>query len=165
MTASTTPLEPYQWSETAISFSRADQWLNFDHPGKYPLFMSPVIRDGRVKKVLIDGGASINILFPKTLLCLGIPLSSLQTSDSPFFGIMLGDGEYPLGHITLPITFGTPEDFRTENLRFEVASFDYSYNAIIGQPGLAKFMAIPHYTYLVLKMSSPGSVLSLRGGL
>jgi hypothetical protein len=45
----------------------------------------------------------------------------------------------------MSVTFGTPENYRTEFLRFEVARFDCGYNAIIGRPGLAKFMAIPHY--------------------
>jgi hypothetical protein len=30
---------------------------------------------------------------------------------------------------------------------------------------MAKFMAIPHYTYLVLKMPSPARVLALRANL
>jgi hypothetical protein len=58
-------------------------------------------------------------------------------------------GEYPLMHMS--ITFGTPKNYRTEFLRFEVASFDYGYNALIGRPGLEKFMAIPHYSYMILK--------------
>jgi hypothetical protein len=33
-----------------------------------------------------------------------------------------------------------------------VADFETTYNAFLGQPALTKFMAIPHYTYLVLKM-------------
>jgi hypothetical protein len=32
-------------------------------------------------------------------------------------------------------------------------------------PAIAKFMAVPHYTYLVLKMPSPAGVLSLQGDL
>jgi hypothetical protein len=36
-----------------------------------------------------------------------------------------------------------------------VANFDCGYNAIIGRPGLAKFMAIPHYTYMTLKLPGP----------
>jgi hypothetical protein len=40
----------------------------------------------------------------------------------------------------------------SEFLRFEVVSFDCGYNTIIGRPGLAKFMAIPHYSYMILKM-------------
>jgi hypothetical protein len=50
-----------------ITFSRANQWLNFDHPGKYPLLVDLVIRESWVKKVLVDGGSSINVTFPRTL--------------------------------------------------------------------------------------------------
>jgi hypothetical protein len=59
----TSPPTPYRWSEHPITFTRADQWLNFDHPGKYPLLVDPVIRESRVKKVLVDGGSSINVTF------------------------------------------------------------------------------------------------------
>jgi hypothetical protein len=71
-----------------ITFTRADQWLNFDHPGKYPLLVDPVIRESRVKKVLVDGGSSINVTFPRTLLGLGVALKELHESDTPFFGIV-----------------------------------------------------------------------------
>ena len=136
---------------------------NYDHPSKYPLTVSPVIQDKRVKRVLIDGGSSLNVLFPKTLLRLGIPLSSLQKTDTPFFGIMPGTGANPLGHISLPVTFGTEENFRTEWISYEVPDFDYSYNTIIGWPGLVKFMAIPHYTYLAMKMPGEKGVISVQG--
>jgi hypothetical protein len=86
---------------------------------------------------------------------LGVPLKELYELDTPFLGIVPTEGEYPLGHIYMPVTFGTPENYRTEFLRFEVANFDCGYNAIIGRPGLAKFMAIPHYTYMILKMPGP----------
>jgi hypothetical protein len=89
-----------------ITFSRADQWLNFDHPSKYSLLVDPVIRESRVKKVLVDEGSSINITFPRTLLALGFALKDLTESDTPFFDIMSTKGEYPLGHIYMPITFG-----------------------------------------------------------
>jgi hypothetical protein len=139
-----------------------DQWLNFDHPGKYPLLVDLVIRESRVKKVLVDRGSSINITFPRTLLGLGVALKDLTESDNPFFSIVPTEGEYPLGHIYMPIIFGTPENYRTEFLRFEVVSFDYEYNTIIGRPGLAKFMAIPHYSYMILKMPGPQGIITVR---
>jgi hypothetical protein len=121
-----------------------------------------VIRESRVKKVLVDGGSSINVTFPRTLQGLGVHLKELHESDTPFFGIVPTEGEYPLGHIYMPVTFGTPENYRTEFLRFEVANFDCGYNAIIGRPGLAKFMAIPHYTYMILKMPGPQGIITVR---
>jgi hypothetical protein len=163
--AATGPAAPYRWSEHPITFTRADQWLNFDHPGKYPLLVDPVIRESRVKKVLVDGGSSINVTFPRTLQGLGVHLKELHDSDTPFFGIVPTEGEYPLGHIYMPVTFGTPENYRTKFLRFEVANFDCGYNAIIGRPGLAKFMVIPHYTYMILKMPGPQGIITVRADI
>jgi hypothetical protein len=161
LVAATDPPTPYRWSEHPITFTRADQWLNFDHLGKYPLLIDPVIRESRVKKVLVDGGSSINVTFPRMLQGLGVPLKELHESDTPFFGIVPTEGEYPIGHIYMPVTFGTPENYRTEFLRFEVANFDCGYNAIIGRPGLAKFVAIPHYTYMILKMPGPQGIITM----
>jgi hypothetical protein len=93
---------------------------------------------------------------------MGVPLKELHESDTPFFDIMPTEGEYPLGHIYMSVTFRTLENYRTEFLRFEVANFDCGYNAIIGRPGLEKFMAIPHYTYMILKMPGPQGIINVR---
>jgi hypothetical protein len=82
--------------------------------------------------------------------------------DTPFFGIVPTEGTYPLGHLFMPVTSGAPNNYRTEFLRFEVARFDCRYNAIIGRPGLAKFMAIPHYPYMILKMPGPHGIITVR---
>jgi hypothetical protein len=160
--AATSAPAPYRWSEHPITFTRADQWLNFDHPGKYLLLVDPVIRESRVKKVLVDRGSNINVTFPRTLLGLGVALKELHESDTPFFGIVPTKGEYPLRHIYMSVTFGTPENYRTEFLRFKVASFDCGYNAIISRPGLVKFMAILHYSYMILKMPGPQGIITVR---
>jgi hypothetical protein len=70
---------------------------------------------------------------------------------------------YPLGSITLPVTFGTEENFHTENVVFDVAEVNLPFNAIIGRLALYRFMAIAHYGYLVLKMPSPTGVLTVQG--
>jgi hypothetical protein len=68
--------------------------------------------------------------------------------------------------VVLPVTFGeTRENYRTEYIKFEVANFETSYHAILGRPAITKFMAVPHYTYLVLKMPYLAGVLSLQGDL
>jgi hypothetical protein len=59
------------------------------------------------------------------------------------------------------VTFGTPENYRSEFRRFEAASFDCGYNAIIGRRGLAKFMVIPHYLYMILKMPGPQGIITV----
>jgi hypothetical protein len=90
----------------------------------------------------------------------------LTKSTSPFYGIVLGNAAIPLGSVVLPVTFGeTRENYHTEYVKFEVVEFEKFYHAILGRPAIAKFMAVPHYTYLVLKMPSPAGVLSLQGDL
>jgi hypothetical protein len=85
--------------------------------------------------------------------------------DEPIYGVVPGKAAYPIGLACLPVTFGIEENFRTEYLMFEVADFCSSYHAIIGQPMLAKFMAIPHYTYLIMKMPAPNGILSVLGDI
>jgi hypothetical protein len=98
--AATSAPTPYRWSEHPITFTRADQWLNFDHPGKYPLLVDPVIRESRVKKVLVDGGSSINVTFPRTLLGLGVALKELHESDTPFSALCRPKENTRLGTFT-----------------------------------------------------------------
>ena len=56
--------------------------------------------------------------------------------------------------------FGNRANFRSEVLTFEV-DFLGSYHAILGWPCYAKFMAIPNYTYLKLKMPGPNGVITV----
>ena len=90
-------------------------------------------------------------------------MEDLEESDTPFYGIITGRGSRPLGHITLPVTFGDKGNYHSEYVRFEVASINSSYNAILSRPALAMFMAVPHHSYLVLKMTAPNGILSING--
>jgi hypothetical protein len=121
----------------------------------------PIVANMRLHHVLINGGAGLNIISHAAFRQLQIP-GSWQGPSRPFFGV---DPQpvYPLGSIALPVTFGTEENFRTENVQFDVAEVNLSFNAIIGRPALYRFMAIAYYGYLVLKMPSPAGVLSVRG--
>ena len=66
-----------------------------------------------------------------------------------------------LGQIDLPVTFGDPSNYRTDTLTFEVVGFHRTYHAILGYPCYMKFMAIPNYTYLKLKMLGPCGVITI----
>jgi hypothetical protein len=87
--------------------------------------------------------------------------NKMTACDEHFYVVVPGKAACPIGRVCLPVTFGTEENFRTEYLTFEVADFRPSYHAIFGRPMLAKFMAIPHYTYLIMKMPAPNGILSV----
>ena len=48
-----------------------------------------------------------------------------------------------------------------ETLTFEVVRFHGTYHAILGRPCYAKFMDVPNYTYLKLKMPGPRGVITV----
>ena len=67
----------------------------------------------------------------------------------------------PLGKINLPVTFGDLTNYRMETLTFEVVGFHGTYHAILGSPCYMKFMVVPNYTYLKLKMLGPCGVITI----
>ena len=124
--------------------------------------VDPLVRDVRLTKVLMDGGSGLNILYIKTLDHMKISRSEVKPTGAPFHGVVPGRPAKPLGQINLPVTFGTPDNFRTEVLTFEVADFPGTYHAILGRPCYAKFMAVPNYVYLKLKMPGPRGVITVQ---
>ena len=87
----------------------------------------------------------------------------MRESLFPFYGILPGMKAYPVGNIDLPVTFGSKTNFRTETLTFEVVDWKGVYHAILGRPAYAKFMAVPNYTYLKLKLPGPNGVITVSG--
>jgi hypothetical protein len=143
-------------------FSRDNQWTSFSEPGKFPLVLDPAVAEVKLTKVLNNGGSGLNLIFASTLRKMGLDLMDmLVPSKSPFYGIVPGNAAHPLGMVVLPFTFDTRENYRTKFIKFEVANFESSYHAILGKPALAKFMAVLHYVYLLLKMPGRSGVLTL----
>jgi hypothetical protein len=120
-----------------------------------------VIGNARLTKVLMDGGSSLNIIYAETLGLLEIDLSTIRAGAAPFHGIVPGKRVLPLGQLDLPVCFGTPSNFHKETLTFEVVGFRGTYHAVLGRPCYAKFMAVPNYTYLKLKMPGPNGVITV----
>jgi hypothetical protein len=149
------------WSDKPITFDQGDHPDCVSSPGKYPLVVDPIIGNTRLTKVLMDGGSSLNIIYAETLGLLEIDLSVIRAGAAPFHGIIPGKRVQPLGQLDLPVCFGTPSNFRRETLTFEVVGFRGTYHAVLGRPCYAKFMAVPNYTYLKLKMSGPNGVITV----
>ena len=127
--------------------------------------VNSVIRQIHLARVLIDGGSAFNIIFAKTLEDMGFDMTQLVPSVQAFYGIIPGAVLTPVSKVTLPVTFGTRDNYRTESIIFKVASFETSYHAILRRPAVAKFMAIRNHTYLLLKMPALNGVLSIRGDI
>jgi hypothetical protein len=149
------------WSDKPITFDQGDHPDYVPSPGRYPLVVDPVIGNARLSKVLMDGGSSLNIIYAETLGLLGIDLSTIRAGAAPFHGIVPGKRVLPLGQLDLPICFRTPSNFRKETLTFEVVGFRGTYHAVLGRSYYAKFMAVPNYTYLKIKMPGPKGTITV----
>jgi hypothetical protein len=79
----------------------------------------------------------------------------------PFFGVTEGSTT-PIGQVRLPVTFGTRDNYRTESLDFDVAYIALPYNAILGYPALARFMAATHHSFNVLKIPGANGMITVR---
>jgi hypothetical protein len=92
---------------------------------------------------------------------MGIPRSALRPSMAPFHGVVPGIEALPLGQIDLPVTFRDVRNFRTETLTFEMVGFSRTYHAILLRPAYTKFMVVPNYTYLKLKIPGPRDIITV----
>ena len=92
---------------------------------------------------------------------LGIKQRQLQSSRTVFHGIVPGLSFSPIGKILIDVLFGDKDHFCREPVWFEVV--ESPYHALLGRPALAKFMAVPHYAYLKMKMPSSRGILSVAG--
>jgi hypothetical protein len=68
-------------------------------------------------------------------------MSKLQPSR-PFSGLSLVP-VIPCGCISLLVTFGTPKNFHTESVLFNIAEVSLPFNTILGRLALYQFMAVP----------------------
>ena len=116
-----------------------------------------------MSRVFMDGGSGINIMFADTLRGMNILTTNLAPSVNTFHGIVPGRPVYPLGTISLDVIFGEPTNFRKEKIEFEVVDWKSQYNVILGRPAFARFMAVPHYAYLKLKMPGPYGTITVSG--
>jgi hypothetical protein len=111
----------------------------------------------------MDAGSGINLIYAKTLWAMHISLEFLKPTDCSFHGIVPRSANYPLGRIALNVCFGNRQNYRREKLDFEVIDWPSQYHAILGRPAFSRFMAVPHYTYLVLKMPGPKGIIIVNG--
>jgi hypothetical protein len=149
------------WSDKPITFDQGDHPDFVPSLERYPLIVDPIIDNVRLSKVLMNGGSGLNIIYAETLELLGVDRSEVWAGAAPFHGIAPGKRILPLGRIDLPFCFGTPSNFRKEALTSEVVGFRGTYHAVLGTPCYAKFMAVPNYTYLKLKMPGPNGIITV----
>jgi hypothetical protein len=149
-----------KWSTCKIGFDEEDHLASTRGVGTIPLLCTPTINNVAVNCTLIDRGAGLNIISIEIFEKMQVPYHRLMPTR-PFFGVTEGSTT-PIGHVRLPVTFDTRDNYRTESLDFDVAYIALPYNAILGYPALARFMAATHHGFNVLKIPGTNGTITVR---
>jgi hypothetical protein len=87
----------------------------------------------------------------------------IEPTRCTFHEIVPGRKAFPIGKVTLPVTFGTPQNYRTKQIIFELVNFHSPYHYVLGRQAFTKFMAVSHYSYNLLKIPGPIGVITIHG--
>ena len=74
----------------------------------------------RLTKVLMDGGNGLNLIYEETLQKMEIDNNRIEQSSTTFQGIIPSREACCAGKITLDVVFGTPENYRSEEITYQV---------------------------------------------
>ena len=126
------------------------------------MVLDPIIDGFHLTRVLMDGGSSLNLLYQDTVRKMGIDPSRIKPTKTSFKGVIPGVEGRCTGSITLVVVFGSPDNFRSEEVIFDIVPFRSGYHALLGRTAFARFNAVPHYAYLKLKMPGPRGVITVN---
>lgn len=115
-----------------IGFSRQDSERVLMHENN-PMVIKVQIHDWNVKKVLIDPGISVDILYWDAFKGINMDTSELL----PFKGTLVGfSGEQVqvLEHLPLMTIFGSGSNAKGIRVRYLIVNASSPYNIIIGRP-------------------------------
>ena len=125
------------------------------------MVLNPIVDGFRLTKVLMDGASGLNLIFEDTLNKKEIDKSRIEQSNTTFRGIIPSWEARCVGKIILDVVFGTPENYWSEEITFQVAPFNSGYHALSERDAFTRFQAIPHYGYMKLKMPGPNGIITL----
>src|SRR3954462_5748955 len=94
---------------------------------------------------------------------MGIDPSRIKPTRTTFKGVIPGVEANCTGSVTLDVVFGSPDNFRSNELIFDIVPFRSGYHALLGRTAFAQFNAVPHYAHLKLKLPGPRGVITVNG--
>ena len=82
--------------------------------------LDPIIDVYHLTRVLMDGGSSLNLIYQDTVRKMGIDPSRISQSNTIFKGVIPGVKARCRGSLVLEVTFGSPDNFGSEELLFTI---------------------------------------------
>ena len=121
------------------------------------MVISLVIAKHDVKKILVDNGSSVDILFYDAFQSMMLPSHRLPPINASLVKFTRNSVQVD-GVIALLVTAGKRPRHATKTLTFLVVWVPSAYNAILSRPSLNAFQAIVSTYHLLLKFSTPNEI-------
>ena len=116
------------------------------------------INDFIVKRILVDQGSGVEVMYPYLFKGLGLKNEDLSKYDTPLVGFN-GQMVVPEGQISLPVNMEGKEVMVT----FIVINSFSSYTAILGRPWIHAMGAVPSTLHVKVKFHTEYGIAIVRG--
>nr|XP_023919236.1 uncharacterized protein LOC112030803 [Quercus suber] len=156
------PSQKYRRSDIDdITFSERDA-SGIKQPHDDPLVITLGVEGFATRKVLVDNGSSVDIMYITAYQQLRLDPKRLKSFNSPLVSFS-GDKIYPRGIVTLFVTARTYPAQVTVQVDFLVVDCPSSYIIILGQPTLNRLKAVMLTYCIKMKFLTPNEVGQICG--
>jgi len=139
-----------------------DDFQDLDHQQDDPMVITVEIENYAVKKVLVDQGRSVDILYWATYQKLQLPDTAMIPYDEPIYGFS-GEQISTRGYIDLHTVFRDGTQTKTIPIRFLIVDAPTFYNILLGRPSLNTLGAVVSTPHLAMKFPAPsGDILTIH---
>ncbi|XP_058764885.1 uncharacterized protein LOC131638342 [Vicia villosa] len=152
-------------SPSSISFYKEELFGGAPN-ATIPLLIRARMTNFNVRRILVDQGSSVDIMYSQLF-------KTLQLNDShltPYVGSDLqgfnSTVTKPWGFLELIVSIGSAETTRAVKVQFLVIDYPSTYQCFLGRPTLAELIAVPSTVHLKLKYyTTKGQVATLNGDI
>ncbi|KAJ8768583.1 hypothetical protein K2173_022700 [Erythroxylum novogranatense] len=148
-------------NDGVISFDESDL-EGVSRPYNDALVVTLNMDGSEVKRVMIDTGSLVDLLYYDTFKQMEIPEERLLPIEGPIKGVT-GESAYLFARVFLKVKFGQKPRQIEKNVEFLVVKFVRAYNAIIGRATQNSPRAIVSTYYQTMKFLTPHGVGLVRG--
>jgi len=118
-----------------------------------PMVVSIEVAEYGIKKVLVDQGSSVNILYWKTFRKMNLSEDLIVPYNEQIVGFS-GERVDTRGYLDLRTRIGSRRDGREVRVRFLFVEANTTYNVLLGRPCLNAFGVIVSTLHLAMKFPS-----------
>ena len=147
----------FKFTREPITFNDEDLEETIQ-PHDNALVVTARINDFIVKRVLVDQGSNVEVMYPNLFKGLGLKNEVLSKYDTPLVGFN-GQVVIPKGQISLPVNMEGKEVMVT----FIVVNSFSPYMTIPGRPWIYAMGAVPSTLHVKVKFRIEHSIAIVRG--